>query len=232
MKQVATEAPKTQVMNKLIDFLSRSRKPIMIALGVVAVVVVTLVVVFSIQNSRTNAALTAAEDLQSAFEDWMEVGDETKAEEYGELAQAASQIIDAYPRTYAASRARMVDARALAELERWDEAATRYAEIADVFPESYLAPVSLMDAAVAAESGGDTDRTLELLTRLIDEYGENSAETPRALFSIGRIREQRDEVSDAADSYRRLIEGYPASSWTNLARNRIITLTVEGRIGG
>jgi len=200
MKQVTNEAPKQKLMDKLIDFLSRSRKPIMISLGLIAVVVVTLVIVLSVQNSRNEAALAAAEDLQSSFDDWMEIDDEEKPDGYDELSQAAAEIVDGYPRTYAAARARMIDARALVELERWDEAAAKYSEIADFFPESYLAPTALMDAAVAAESGGDTDRTLELLNR--------------------------------AASYRRLIDDYPASSWTNLARNRIITLTVEGRIGG
>ncbi len=232
MKQVANETPKQKVMDKLVDFLSRFRKPIMITLGVIAVAVVTLVIVLSVQNSRAEAALAAAEDLQSAFDDWMQLDDETKPEEYEEISRAAAEIVDAYPRTYAASRARMIDARTLVELERWNDASAKYREVADFFPESYLAPVALMDAAVAAESGGDTDRTLELLNRLVEDYGDESAEAPRALFSIGRILEQRGDVSDAADSYRRLIEGYPASSWTNLARNRIITLTVEGRIGG
>jgi len=232
MKQVANEAPKQKVMDKLVDFLSRTRKPIMITLSVIAVAVVTLVIVLSIQNSREEAALAAVEDLQSSFDDWMEVDDDAKPDGYDALSQSVAEIVDGFPRTYAASRARMIDGRALVELERWDEASTKYGEVADFFPESYLAPVALMDAAVAAESGGDTERTIELLTRLIDDYGEQSAETPRALFSVGRILEQRDDVADAAQTYRRLIEDYPASSWTNLARNRIITLTVEGRIGG
>jgi TolA-binding protein len=89
-----------------------------------------------------------------------------------------------------------------------------------------------MDAAVAAENAGETDRALQLLQRVVDEYDDESAETPRALFSIARIHEQSDEVARAADTYRQLIDSYPASSWTNLARNRIISLTVQGRIGG
>ena len=89
-----------------------------------------------------------------------------------------------------------------------------------------------MEAAVAAENAGDPERALELHRRIVDDHGDENPEVPRALFSIGRILEQQDEVADAAEAYRQLVDDYPASSWTNLARNRIITLTVEGRIGG
>ena len=77
----------------------------------------------------------------------------------------------------------------------------------------------------------DRELALDILNRLVEQYDAESAEIPRALFSIGRINEGLDNIVDAAESYNRLIDDYPASSWTNLARDRIITLTVQGRIG-
>ena len=77
----------------------------------------------------------------------------------------------------------------------------------------------------------EPELALELLNRLVDLYDAQSAEIPRALFSIGRINEGLDQIVEAAESYNQLIDDYPGSSWTNLARDRIITLTVQGRIG-
>ena len=228
----AEPQPKEPAMDKLARFLTRHRVPILVVVASIVVGVVALIAVLSIQNAREEAALIAVEDLQIELDEWLRLSDDDRAERYPALAGAASAIVDGYPRTYAAVRARIIDAQALADLERWAEAATRYAEVAEQRPRSYLAPVSLMDAAVAAENAGDTDRALELLGRIVERYGGESSMVPRALFSIGRIHEQRDEIADAAAAYRRLISGYPAGSWTNLARNRIISLTVEGRIGG
>lgn len=228
----AESQQKEPAMDKLARFLTRHRVPILVIVAAILVGVVVLIAVLSVQNAREEAALIAVEELQTELDDWVRLGDDDRAARYPALAGAASAIIDGYPRTYAAARARIIDARALANLDRWAEAATRYAEVAEQRPRSYLAPVSLMDAAVAAENSGDTERALELLGRIVERYGGESSMVPRALFSIGRIHEQRDEIADAAAAYRRLISSYPAGSWTSLARNRIISLTVEGRIGG
>ncbi len=220
------------VKDKIIAFLTRFRKHILVALAVVAAVTVTLVVVLSVQAARSEAALVAVEDLQDEYEQWMRLGPDERADAYPSIAETVSSLVAEYPRTYAAVRARILDARALVELERWEDASRRFVEAADASAGTYLEPVSLMDAAVAAENGGDPDRALELHRRIAEQFAGESAEVPRAWFSIGRILEQRDDVAEAAEAYRRLISGYPNSSWTNLARNRIISLTVEGRIGG
>ena len=231
-KQAQQESPKNRVMEAVTAFLTKYRKPILFVIVGIAVVVVALVIVLSVQNARNEAALEAVETLQTEFDEWSSLPEDEREAGLGELSEQAAEIVDAYPRTYAAARARIVEAQALFELERWEEAAGRFSEVARIKPDTYLAPVSLMDAAVALENAGQTDRALELHRRIVDEYDDASAETPRALFAIGRIHESQDRIAEAAEAYRQLIDDYPASSWTNLARNRIITLTVEGRIGG
>lgn len=230
--RVTKEQPVEPVKDKIIGFLTRFRKPILIALSVAATVTVALVVVLSVQTARSEAALVAVEDLQDEYEQWLRLESGERADAYQSIAESVSDLVAEYPRTYAAVRARILDARALAELERWEDASRRFVEAADASGGTYLEPVSLMDAAVAAENGGDVDRALELHRRIADQFADESAEVPRAWFSIGRILEQRGEVAEAAEAYRRLVSSYPNSSWTNLARNRIISLTVEGRIGG
>lgn len=224
------EQPK--LIDRISGFLSRHRRTILIGLIVVAVAIVALVVVLTVESNRSEAALTAAEALQRQFDDWSGQPADQQPDGYDAILRAADDIIRKYPETYAAMRARLIDARALSELERYSEAVDRYVEVADRRPLTYLAPVALMDAAVAAENADDSERALELYNRLADTYKDSGIEIPRAILSIGRIHEQRDEIADAAAAYQRLIDDYPASSWTNLARNRIITLTVQGRIGG
>ncbi len=228
----AKEVPVEPVKDKVIGFLTRFRKPILIGLAVVATVTVALVVVFSVQAARSEAALVAVEDLQDEYEQWLRLEPEERAAAYQGIGDSVSDLVAEYPRTYAAVRARILDARALTELERWEEASLRFVEAADAGAGTYLEPVALTDAAVAAENGSDVDRALELHRRIAEQFAGESPDVPRAWFSIGRILEQRGDVVEAADAYRRLVSSYPNSSWTNLARNRIISLTIEGRIGG
>lgn len=231
-RQAQQESPKNRVMEAVTAFLTKYRKPILFVIVGIAVVVVGLVVILSVQNARNEAALEAVETLQQEFGEWTSLEADEQEAGLADLSDQAAEIIDTYPGTYAAARARIVEARAFFELKRWVDSGERFLEVAQTKPDSYLAPVSLMDAAVALENGGQIDRAMELHQRIVDEYDDASAEAPRALFSIARIHESADRIAEAAEAYRQLIDDYPASSWTNLARNRIITLTVEGRIGG
>ena len=221
-----------RIIAGLTTFLSKHGKAISIVLIVAAVGVVALFVALSIRNSRTETSLIAVEQLQSDHYEWQLLEADEQESAYPELHAQAEAINQSYPRLYAAARALLVDAEALLALERYDEATQRYAELADRFPETYLAPLSLFGAAVAAENAGNADAALSYLSRIADDYADSSHDVAHALFSIGRIHETQDNIAEAEHYYNRLIEDYPTSTWTDLARTLIISLTAQGRIGG
>ncbi len=231
MNTAEAHETKTPFLDKLSHFLARHRIVLIVFLIVVALAVIGLFVGLEITTNRTQRSLVLAEELQTSYDDWLFLAQELRASEFETLVTQIDNLLESYPRTYAAQRAIYLHAQALTELERWAEASEHYVDLADRFPDAYLAPISLMQAAVATENAADPDLVLDILSRLVNDYDAESAEIPRALFSIGRINEELDNIVDAAESYNRLIDDYPGSSWTNLARDRIITLTVQGRIG-
>ena len=231
MNTAKSHDTKPTVLDTLSHFLSRHRIVLIVFLVIVALAVIGLFVGLEITTNRTQRSLVLVEELQTSYDKWLLLDQEFRASELDPLVTEIDNLLESYPRTYAAQRAIYLHAQALAELERWSEASEHYLDLADRFPEVYLAPISLMQAAVATENAADPNLALDILNRLIDEYDAKSAEIPRALFSIGRINEGLNNIVDAAESYNRLIDDYPGSSWTNLARDRIITLTVQGRIG-
>jgi len=231
MNTAESHDTKPTVLDTLSHFLSRHRIVLIVLLVIVALAVIGLFVGLEITTNRTQRSLVLVEELQTSYDKWLLLDQEFRASELDPLVTEIDNLLESYPRTYAAQRAIYLHAQALAELERWSEASEHYLDLADRFPEVYLAPISLMQAAVATENAADPNLALDILNRLIDEYDAKSAEIPRALFSIGRINEGLNNIVDAAESYNRLIDDYPGSSWTNLARDRIITLTVQGRIG-
>lgn len=231
MNAHATHDAKPTFLDHLTSFLTRHRKVLLIVLIVIAASVVTLFVGLSVASRRTEKSLVRVETLQSDFDAWVALDDTERPTKFEPLALEADDIATTYPRSYAAQRALYIKAGGLAELGRWNEAVGSYEELADRFPESYLAPLALLRAAVAAENDGDTTTILAILNRILDDYGSENAIAARALFSVARIHETEDRIADAADAYNRLITDYPNSGWTNLARDRIITLTAEGRIG-
>jgi len=221
-----------RIIAGLTAFLTKHGKAMVVFLIVAGVGIVALFVALSIRNSRVETSLEAVEQLQSDYYDWQSLDSAGQEDGYADLHAQAEAISQSYPRLYAASRALLVDAEALFALERFDDAAQRYVELADRFPKTYLAPLGLMGAAVASENSGNIDLALDYLNRIVDNYADTSSDVPRALFSIGRIHETQDNIVDAERYYNQLIQDYPTSTWTDLARTRIISLTAQGRIGG
>jgi tetratricopeptide (TPR) repeat protein len=231
MNTAQTHEPKPTILDRLSHFLSRHRTALIVFIVVLAVAVVALFVFMQISTSRTENSLVLVEDLQTQYGEWLGLDSDGRTAEFETLVASVTELAGKYPRTYATQRAIYIHARALTELERWGEAAEVYLDLVDRFPEVYLAPISLTQAAVVSENANDPQAALDILNRLVEEYDAQSGEIPRALFSIGRINEGLDNMAEAALSYNRLIDDYPSSSWTNLARDRIITLSVLGRIG-
>ncbi len=182
-------------------------------------------------RNRRDASLETVEELQRTYREWLASPESQRAEGVDALREQVASITGEYEGMYAATRASLILADALFELGRWSEAGEEYSQARATAEGSYLEAIATVGAAVSYENAGNTAQALELYEELVDSYESDSSYTPRSLFNIGRIQEQAGNIVEAAESYNQLVDDYPTSSWTNLARNRIITLTVEGRIG-
>lgn len=219
--------------DRLIEFLTRYRVPLLVLVVAIGVVTASLVIYIAVRNNRIEQSLLAVETLADEYSAVSGLDRAQREERIDAIRERADDIATRYSGMYAEARARMIHAQALYDIERFDEAATQFmaASFVRSAAGTYLAPSALMNAAVAFEVAGATERAVEILGSIADDHPE-SALAARALFSTGRLLETLGRVDDATVAYNRLIDDYATSSWTNLARNRIISLTVEGRIGG
>jgi tetratricopeptide (TPR) repeat protein len=171
-----------------------------------------------------------AEGAQSTFDSWVSEQDEAKKTALEtDLGGRLDKLISRYPRQYGAQRGLFLRADLRFRKKDWDGARADYEQLARRFPRSYLAAVSLFNAGVCAEEKGDAEAAQALYLRVADGYKDSGA-VPRALFDAGRLDEQKGAWEEAQKKYERLESDYSASSWTKLAKNRIISLKVEGKL--
>jgi tetratricopeptide (TPR) repeat protein len=169
----------------------------------------------------------AAEVIESKLNVYLTAADEDKAVVKEELSSLIEAAGNDYKGLYAHMRALNAEAQVLAEEGDWTGAAASYIAIADNFPDSYMAPVSLLNASAMEEESGDIETALTLLERVIAEYKDLSADIPEALFNMGRLNEGLGDPVKAQEYYNRISDDYSSSSWTNLAKSRIIALNAR-----
>lgn len=223
---------KTRIADAVSTFLSRFWKTIVFTFAAIVVVIIGVFVYFQIQSNRANEAAQMAEELQQDYEAWQDAEEGEREELEEPLQSAIDELVGSYPRTYAAARALAIRGDIHWEQDEWAEAAEAYLRIASDFRENHLAPVALFNAAAAEESAGNTETALGHIDTLVERYAgsEPTPEIARALFTQGRLNEELENHEVAADAYNRLVDEHPQSSWTNLARNRIIALKTRGLI--
>lgn len=224
-----TEA-KPRFMDRLADFLGKSRLVLLAVLIALLALVVAYFGLTEWQRRTGERSATLAEQAQDLFQQWQNEKDagKRKADEQ-ELRELLDRIVSKYPRQYAAQRALYLKASLAYENKLWQEAAESYESLIKSFPRSYLAEVALVAAAVCYEQAGDAQAAIGAYERLNERYG-SSFLLPHALFSLGRLHELAGDFPAAIKAYNSLEEKYPFSNWTRAARNRIIDLKVQGKI--
>lgn len=232
MSQTDRADTKTRIADALGGFLQRNRRILVVILIVIAVGIVAFFVYTQVSEARLESSTQAVENLQDDYDQWLNAEEEDSRDELrASILEDADEIVSAYPRYYAAARALFITASIHWEAEEYSQAVESYRRIADEHPNSHLAPVALYNASAGLEETGDSNGAMEALQQLLARYRQDDVpEIPRALFSLGRINEQESQFETAAQHYRDLVENYGNSSWTNLARDRIIWLITQGRI--
>ena len=226
MPQSDAQDRTTTVLTMVTGFLQRHRRLLVTVLIAVVVIVAGLLIYLEVRASREQSSRIAVEEVQDLYDQWNEAADDQQQQRLAEQIQSkVDEIVSTYPRFYAAQRALMVRADLHWQRQQWQHASEDYAEAANGFHASYLTPISLFNAAAAAEQAGEPDRARELLQQLVDNH--DSVEVPRALFSLGRLAESDSQTAEALEYYNRLVDNHPGSNWTNLARNRIIALSIQ-----
>ena len=210
-------------VQKWIDFLQKNRKALFIGSLAVILIFIGSIVGIAIRDRIREDAFNRIDAFNQRYvalrvhNDNGSEGINALLEEIGAFAARNSG--------FAAARAFSLSAAIYWEQERWTEAERAWTSALNASPRSYLAPISLYNAAAAAEEHGNFESAIELYTQVL-EYEDVFFIAARAQFSIGRLQEARNNREAALAAYRSLLSRWPHDPlWSNLAQSRIMLLS-------
>lgn len=217
----AEEQGQQRAAVRLTTALNRHGRPLLIALIVLLALILIAVTVNEVVKSRAARSLERLRTVLQTIESTDPADDPARSS----AIDAADNLAAQFPRTYAAQRAAYEAGLLEIAAQRWAEAEERLSTFSQTYKSSYLRPSALMGAAIAAETEGNQAGAADYLAQIV-EIPERTAHTTRALFALGRIAEQGGNTDEALARYNELVDRYPTSGWTSLARNRIIALEI------
>jgi tetratricopeptide (TPR) repeat protein len=212
------------INEKINGFLQKNRKPLVIGMGGLLLLLILFIVVLTTRDTLQAKAISAVEDFTQRYEVLLiDLNEPAKAEEVQTLLDELT-VFAGKNRGYAGARSYSLIAGIYTEKKDWLEAEKAWINAARAAPKIYLAPVSLFNAAVAAEEQGNISGAIDLYTEVLS-LADIFPAAPRAQFSIGRLQEAQKNNEGALEAYRAVINKWPSESvWANLAQSRILVI--------
>jgi tetratricopeptide (TPR) repeat protein len=215
---------KTNLGDRINNFIQVNRKGIFICLGAVALLLAGFIAALGIRNLIQTKAIVRVEELNRRYEELrFDITEESKAEDVAALL-ADLNGFGAKKSGYPGARARIITAKIHSDKKEWAEALLAWTGAAKAGAGTYLEPLSFFNAARAAEEQGNTEEALSLYSQCLAR-AESFPQAAWAQFSIGRIEESRNNREAALEAYRTVISKWPGDElWVNLAQNKIAVL--------
>jgi tetratricopeptide (TPR) repeat protein len=191
----------------------------------VIILVIGFVAGLAIRDAITTKAISQVEAFNERYEAIrFDINEPSREEEVKAL---LDELVAYAPKApgYPAVRSYVLTASIHADRKNWQEAEQAWLLAAKKGAKTYLAPVSLFNAAVAAEEAGNIEDAIAHYTEAL-VYADVFPQAAKAQFSIGRLREEQQNKEAAIEAYRAVIEKWPTeTTWINLANSRIIALS-------
>jgi tetratricopeptide (TPR) repeat protein len=208
----------TKTVDKILHFIQKNRKGLLIGLGCIVLGIVALTVVYAVNESTAKKAIAELD----VYSDKLAEAD-LESPETAELVAEIEQFAEKKG-GYAGAEAYNLVAGYHADKKAWDLAEAAWLKVAAKAPKDFFAPAALFNAAVASEEQGNTTKAIDYYTQAA-EYEGLFGGAARAYFAMGRLYESENNSSAALEMYQKIADDYPEDELTKLAQSRIVVLS-------
>lgn len=211
-----------QIEFKTTSFLERNKGVLIIGLAVVVVALIVLLVVHSVRGKQLSKAFDELDKAESRYTELVAM--DNSSDEYKTGIASLKSTLQGFGtgKSYPALKAQYLLATIAYEEKDYSTAQTGFTDVYGKSKDTYLGALSLLNAAVAAEEGGDEASALANYTKVWDEYGVDCPLSPKALFNQARLQGKQGEGDLAKATYQQLIDQYPSSEYAKLAQTAIL----------
>ncbi len=224
---VQKNVEKKSLSENLGDFILRNLRVIFVFCGVLLLGAVCAVVVISV-NEKTIEKGLGKIDLIS-YELTNKSYDLSETEIAARQDKAVSSLSELVGKSgIVGVRANMLSAEIYYQKKDFENARSAWLAAAQKGKNTYIAPIAFFNAASCSEELGNLDDAAagyKSASEVKDFY-----EAAHALFSLGRVQEAKEDFVAAAASYQALVDKSPEDSWAKLAKNRLVSLKISGKV--
>lgn len=227
-KETLVKSNSSNRTEKVGAFLSKNRIPLIVVVLAVIVGVISYTVIDKIFTKNVLAGLDQIEKAEYVL---MNNNSELSESDIVAKYDAALEAVEKYTLSggIVGARANYFKAEIYAKKANFEKARDSYILAASKVKNTYLSSICYFNAAVACEELNDNQKALEYYQIALDD--KDFPDPTHALFSIGRIKEVLLDYIGAKDAYEKILAKDNVNDpWANLAKSRLLTMQIEGKI--
>ena len=181
-------------------------------------------------NVYVNEQYAFSLDMTQVVDFKLRVGKELSEEELAERKKIAKEKLGQYlsKSGIVGVRSNMIAADLAFSERDFENAKSYWITAASKGKNSYTAALAYFNVAVCAEELNDLDTAISYYSRSADFT--DFYLSPHARFSEGRVYEQKNDYANAKKAYTALVDSKPNDTWANLAKTRLLSLDIEGKV--
>jgi len=222
---MSKDMEKEKVTASLANFVQKNRIIIFSFLGALIIAATVLGIYMEVSKKFAATDVQRVENLSKKIQDWSSAMDEAK-----KLSMAT--IIEGVMATegtnlgydYAKAQFNFTSGQYWVQKKDWKNASLSFEKIVKETPNNYLAPVALLNLIQTYEQLEQKEDAILSCDSFLERYKTQTLLAPQVYFTKARILDQMGKIDEASAVFKSLIEAHPESSWTNLARTRLILL--------
>ena len=224
---------KKTVSSRVNAWLTKYRVVLLSVVGLLIVAAIVFAVIYYVDLNTREKGFNELDDLQYQYVTIKieispsEETDEQKAKVQEILIQTKN-LAEKNSKNAVGSRAYMFEAEIEFSLADYAAAKASWLKAADANVKAYTAPLCWYNAAICSENLNDIDGAVELLLKAVDR--KDFSMKARALYSLGRIEDQRKNYDKAVEYYTKLNDEFSGITWAQIAKTRIIAIEADGLV--
>ncbi len=220
-KQIST-------LEKSIEFVLKYKLIVSIASGSILVIAAIIAALFYFSASNIEKANRMYDSSLSYLNNINYITNESdKAKVYQEQMNNLSVLVQIYPKTVAATRARLFLGKAFFEeafqsgkQDNLNMALSYYNSAYENTKTGFYKALALIGRGQCYEQKNDFKKAFDDYNQIVTKYF-NEGFTPVALISMARSKEMSGDVTTAIEYYNRVLKEYPDSLWSRFAKGKI-----------
>lgn len=224
---------KKTVSSRVNAWLTKYRIVLLSVVGLLIVAAIVFAIIYYVDLNTREKGFNELDDLQYQYVTVKnenapsEETDEQKAKVQEILIQVKN-LSEKNKKNAVGSRAYMFEAEIEFSLADYTAAKASWIKAAEANEKAYTAPLCWYNAAICSENLNDIDGAVELLLKAVDR--KDFSMKARALYSLGRIEDQRKNYDKAVEYYTKLNDEFSGITWAQIAKTRIIALEADGLV--